>query len=132
MELIELFLHEGVLPESIIVAHTFLNPDQSYQHDLAQSGVYLIQDGPGRIKYYPESQTIMQIEKFLSDGFEGQLLFAGDCSKASYWKAFGGGPGFSYILSRFIPRLKKAGIPNSAIQAMLIDNPARAFCFGLT
>lgn len=131
IELIEILFQEGVPPESIIVAHTFLNPDPSYQHEIAQSGIYLIQDGPGRVKYYPESKTIQQIERFLSDGFGKQLLLASDCSKASYWKALGGGPGLTYILSKFVPRLTNAGIPEPAIQAMLIDNPARAFssCF---
>lgn len=127
LELLDLLFREGVGPESILIAHTFLNPDPTYQQELAQAGVFLIQDGPGRIKYYPESQTVAQIEAFLSSGFGGQLLLAGDCSRASYWKSYGGGPGYSYILSRFVPRLKRAGIPEVAIRQMLVDNPVRAF-----
>ncbi len=127
LELVEELSKQDVAPESVIVGHTFLNPDPGYQRAMAETGVYLIQDGPGRIKYFPESNTIEQIERFLSDGFGGQLLFGSDSSKASYWKACGGGPGHSYILDKFIPRLHAAGIPETATNVMLVDNAARAF-----
>ncbi len=127
LELVAELSKQGVDPEAVIIGHTFLNPDPGYQRAMAETGVYLIQDGPGRVKYYPESNTVEQIERFLSDGFGGQLLFASDSSKASYWKACGGGPGHSYILDKFIPRLHKAGIPESATNAMLLDNAAKAF-----
>lgn len=126
-ELVKLLTGENVEPESIIVAHTFHNPDPWYQSDIAQTGIYLVQDGPGRIKYFPESNTIEQIERFLADGFGDQLLFAGDHSRRSYWKSYGGGPGFDYILNSFIPKLVRLGIAESAIRQMLVDNPARAF-----
>src|SRR5262249_52555058 len=127
LELVEILSRERVEPEAVIVAHTFHNPDPFYQRDIAQTGIYLVQDGPGRVKYFPESNTISQIERFLADGFGGQLLFAGDHSRRSYWKAYDGGPGFDYIPSSFVPKLIRAGIPESAVRAMLVDNAARAF-----
>lgn len=126
LELVKLLASENVAPGSIIVAHTFHNPDPVYQRDIAQTGIYLIQDGPGRIKYFPESITIAQIERFLADGFGGQLLLAGDHSRRSSWRSYGGGPGFDYLLKSFVPRLHQTGIPESATRAMLIDNAARA------
>lgn len=126
LQLIDSLSKFNVDPEAITLAHTFLNPDPIYQHDLAETGAYLVQDGPGRVKYFPESNTIDQIIRFLEDGFGDQLLFAGDHSKRSYWKAWGGGMGFDYILSSFVPRLHRAGIPVEVTQAMLVDNAARA------
>lgn len=126
-ELVELLAGEGVQPESIIVAHTFHNPDPWYQRDIAQTGIYLVQDGPGRVKYFPESNTIEQIERFLEDGFADQLLFAGDHSRRSGWTSYGRGLGFDYILKSFIPKLIRTGIPESAIRAMVNENAARAF-----
>ncbi|MFP6837554.1 MAG: hypothetical protein VB948_15775 [Pseudomonadales bacterium] len=126
LELIDYLAKFKVDPEAIMLAHTFLNPDPVYQHDLAQTGAYLIQDGPGRVKYFPESNTIDQIRRFVEDGFRGQLLFAGDHSKRSYWKAWGGGMGFDYIPATFVPRLHRAGIPPEVTNAMLVDNAARA------
>ena len=126
-ELVEILTTEQVAPESVIVAHTFHNPDPGYQRDMAQTGIYLVQDGPGRAKYFPESNTVEQIARFLTDGFGDQLLFAGDHSRRSYWKSYGGGPGFDYIQRSFIPKLVRAGIPEAAISKMLVDNAARAF-----
>ncbi|MEE2783585.1 MAG: hypothetical protein VYE04_09505 [Pseudomonadota bacterium] len=126
LELVDILSKLNVEPESVMLAHTFLNPDPIYQYDLADTGAYLIQDGPGRVKYYPESNTVDQIMRFLSDGFGDQLLFAGDHSKRSYWKAWGGGMGFDYILTSFVPRLHRAGISQEVTQAMLVDNAARA------
>jgi phosphotriesterase-related protein len=126
LELVERLRAEQVQPESVLVAHTFHNPDPYYQRDMAQTGIYLIQDGPGRVHYAPESDTISQIERFLSDGFADRLLLAGDHSKRSYWTAYGGGPGFDYGLATFVRRLHRLGIPESVTRAMTVENPARA------
>jgi len=126
MELIDILTRLNVDPEAIMLAHTFLNPDPFYQRDLADTGVYLIQDGPGRVKYFPESNTIDQILQFLSDGFGDQLLFAGDHSKRSYWKTWGGGMGFDYILNTFVPRLHRLGVAEDDTHAMLVANAGRA------
>ncbi|MGD9853699.1 MAG: phosphotriesterase [Planctomycetaceae bacterium] len=127
LELVDLLVQERVDPEAVIVAHTFHNPDPVYQRDIAQTGIYLVQDGPGRIKYCPESNTVEQIERFLADGFGDRLLLAGDHSRRSYWTSYGGGPGFDYLQRSFVPRMLQAGIPESAVRAMLVDNAARAF-----
>ena len=127
LELVDILVQERVAPSSILVSHTFLNPDPGYQHDIAQTGIYLVQDGPGRVKYFPESNTIHQIQRFVEDGFEDQLLLAGDHSRRSYFRTYGGGPGFDYILSTFVPRLHKMGIPEGITRKMLVDNAANAF-----
>jgi predicted metal-dependent phosphotriesterase family hydrolase len=35
----------------------------------------------------------------------------------------------AYIFEQFIPRLRKEGFPAQQIDAILVDNPARAFAF---
>jgi len=126
IELIEILKSEGVEPNHIIISHTFRNPDLDYQRELAKTGVYLVQDGPSRVKYYPESMSIETILKMLEWGHGSQLLLAGDMARRSYWPTFGGGPGFTYILEKFIPRLKKLGVSEKEIEDMLINNPRKA------
>jgi phosphotriesterase-related protein len=116
----------GVDPSAIMLGHTFLDPDPVYQHDLAQTGAYLIQDGPGRMKYFPESNTVEQIRRFVEAGFLDQLLFAGDHSKRTYWKSFDGWMGFDYILTHFVPLLHRSGIGEDVTHAMLVGNAAKA------
>mgnify|MGYP003951776549 CR=1 FL=1 len=126
LEIVEYLARLGVAPNAIMLAHTFLDPDPAYQHDLAQTGAYLIQDGPGRVKYFPESNTVEQIRRFVEGGFMDQLLFAGDHSKRVYWKSFDGWMGFEYILTQFVPLLHRSGIDEDVTRKMLVDNAAKA------
>ncbi len=126
IELIKILRSEGVEPNRIMISHTFRNPDLDYQRDLARTGVYLVQDGPSRVKYYPESMSIETILKMLEWGYGSQLLLAGDMARRSYWPTFGGGPGFTYILEKFISRLKQFGVSEKEIEYMLINNARKA------
>lgn len=42
-------------------------------------------------------------------------------------RAFGGGPGFDYILSSFVPRMHRYGVPLAVTQKMLVHNASSAF-----
>jgi phosphotriesterase-related protein len=46
----------------------------------------------------------------------------------SYWLS-GGGHGYSYILTHFIPLLKAQGVSDTAIDALLVGNPRRVLGF---
>lgn len=126
IELVEILKSNGVKPENVIISHTFRNPDLGYQKELAETGVYLVQDGPSRVKYFPESMSIETILKMLEWGHGNQLLLAGDMARRSYWPTLGGGPGFTYVLKKFIPRLRKIGVSEKDIENMLINNAREA------
>lgn len=38
-------------------------------------------------------------------GYQKRILLCGDMARQSYLTSFGGGPGFGYILTSFLPRL---------------------------
>ena len=38
-----------------------------------------------------------------------------------------GGVGYAHVLKHFVPRLRRHGVPEAAISAMLIDNPRSIF-----
>jgi len=119
----------GVAPSHIVLSHMDRNPDWRLHRDIAQTGAFLEYDGPGRVKYFPESTIIDLISKMFEIGMGGQILLGGDTAQRSYWKANGGATGIAYILERFIPRLRREGFQEQQISAMLVDNPARAFAF---
>ncbi len=126
IELMESLQKEGVPTDAISLAHILLNPDLEYLKEIAAAGTYLILDGPGKTHYAPDSQIVHLVEGLVAAGFQDRLMLAADHSKNSYWKSYGGGPGFDYVFSRFVPRLRETGIPESAISAMLSENAARA------
>jgi phosphotriesterase-related protein len=126
---LELLAKHGASPAHVVLSHMDRNPDWKLHRDLAQMGAFLEYDGPGRIKYLPENAVMDLISKMFELGLGSQILLGGDTARRSYWKANGGSTGMAYIFEQFIPRLRKEGFPAQQIDAILVDNPARAFAF---
>jgi phosphotriesterase-related protein len=129
LEQVKVLGDAGVLPEHIVLSHMDRNPDPYLHRELAQSGAFLEYDGPGRVKYAPESTLIALMRSMFEANLGGQILLGGDTARRSYWKAYGGGPGIAYTLEHFVPRLRKEGFAEQQIEQVLIENPARAFGF---
>lgn len=60
-------------------------------------------------------------------GYQKHITLGCDAGKKSYQKAYGAGTGFDYDLTVFVPRLREEGIPEDALEDMLVNNPARLF-----
>lgn len=116
----------GVPADAVILGHIDHNPDPGLLLELADRGAYLICDMPGRIKYAPDSQTLNLLTALVEAGHTDRILFGSDLARRSYWTNYGGGPGLSYLLTTFLPRLHAAGLDDLATRA-LVTNPARAF-----
>ncbi|HUY15723.1 MAG TPA: phosphotriesterase-related protein [Terriglobia bacterium] len=117
----------GVPASAVLVGHLDRLPDLAYHKEVGGTGSYVIYDGPSRAKYGPDSQVVELIKGMLSAGYGKQILLGSDMARASYLRAYGGGPGLDYILSRFLPRLREEGITQEVIEDIMICNPARAF-----
>jgi predicted metal-dependent phosphotriesterase family hydrolase len=122
---LDLLARAGVPANAIIVGHIDHNPDAELLAEIASRGAYLGFDMPGRIKYGPESQTIALMADLAERGLADRLLLAGDLARRSYWPAHGGGPGLDYLLTVFVPRLRRAGLGDVA-DAALVHNPKAA------
>lgn len=129
LEQVTLLTRQAVSPEHIIIGHLDRKLEWPYVLDVAQTGVYLGFDQISKEKYYPDQSRIDMISKLIEHGFGRQVLLSGDLARRSYWTSHGGSPGFTYILERFIPELKKAGVSDHHIETLLIHNPARALSF---
>ena len=124
--IIDLLTREGVKPERIILAHLDRNPDLELHSEVAARGVTLEYDTPGRIKYRPDSQLIDLIEAMAAAGHKDKVLLGLDLGQRDYFRAYGGGPGLTYLMGAFVPRLRKR-IGEEAVQGILVANAARAF-----
>jgi predicted metal-dependent phosphotriesterase family hydrolase len=129
LEQIELLHSHGVRPEHIIISHADRNPDWFVHRDVAQTGAFVQYDCMGRVKYFPESTIVELIRKMFDLSLGSQILLGGDNARRSYWKSYGGGPGVSYILRSFLPRLKREGFPDEHIAQLSTHNAAGAFAF---
>jgi 5-phospho-D-xylono-1,4-lactonase len=125
MEMLDILEEEGVDLSKVAVGHSDRNADPYYHLQLAKRGAYVQFDGPGKIKYYPDSTRVKLIKNLLEHEYGRQLLISGDMGRQSYLHAYGGGPGFSYILKKFVPRLLDEGLDQEQVDELFVQTPAR-------
>jgi phosphotriesterase-related protein len=125
---VEALTSRGVPPSSIIVGHIDKNVDPYVHRELASMGVFLEYDSPARLKYGPDADAVSLIRSAAEGGYADHVLLGMDLARRSYYPSYGGGPGLTYLLTRFIPRLGAEGLGEVA-EGIMIDNPARAFAF---
>lgn len=124
-ELLDILEEEQVDLTKVAVGHSDRNADPYYHLQLAKRGAYVQFDGVSKIKYYPDSTRVGLIKNMIENGYVKQLLISADMGRQAYLHAYGGGPGFEYILKKFIPRLLEEGISQADINTIFVDNPAR-------
>jgi phosphotriesterase-related protein len=131
LEQIELLRSQHVDPHRVVIGHIDRLLDWEYHLNIARTGAYLGFDQISKEKYAPDSQRIQFILNLVAAGFGKQILFSGDFAKRSYWPSYqtGGGPGLTYILWRFLPWLRFAGLSEEAIKDIMVYNPATALSF---
>jgi predicted metal-dependent phosphotriesterase family hydrolase len=125
-EIVELLVNAGVPADQIVLAHMDRNPDPELHEELCARGVFLEYDTIGRIKYRPDSDLLRLIEQLVARDCGGNLLLGLDLGRRDYFRAYDGGPGMRYLMTRFVPRLERSIGPLET-QRILVDNPARAY-----
>ena len=133
LEQLALLKEEGADLSRVCIGHMDRNPDLWLYREILRHGVFLGIDQISKVKYMTEEARIHIIIQLIRMGYGQQVLLGGDLARRSYLTAFGGGPGFSYIPKKFIPRLvrqmREDGFTNreteNAVQDLLINNPRR-------
>lgn len=112
-----------------------MNPslmDVDYQTSLADRGACLEYDMIGLDYYFAnelsqspsDAENSRAIAHLVDQGYADRLLLSHDVFLKMMLTRHGGN-GYAYILHHFIPRLIRDGVPRSAIDQMMIENPAR-------
>jgi len=92
---------------------------------LARTGVFLGYDCIGKEQYQPDADRLRFILRLVETGHGRQVLLAGDMARRRYLGAWGGGPGYGFILGQFLGRLRAAGLADADADALVVANPAR-------
>lgn len=122
------------------IRHTVLchlNPswfDTEYQFALARRGAILEYDMVGMDFWYAdqgvqcpsEDENARAIKGLIDAGFGSQLVLSQDVFLKMMLTRYGGF-GYAYIQRHFLPRLRRHGVADSAIAALMVDNPRRVF-----
>ncbi len=126
---------EGGALRHTILCH--MNPsgaDVEYQTSLARRGAFIEYDMLGMDYWYADQQVqcpsdednARAIKGLVEAGFCDRLLLSQDVFLKMMLTHYGGF-GYAYVLRHFVPRLRRHGVGDESIQAMLVDNPRRIF-----
>jgi len=129
LEQLRVLKEENVDLHKVAFIHMDQNLDLWYYRKVLESGAYIEFDGPSKVKYHSDELRIKYLNKLIEEGFEDQILISGDMGRRSYLKAYGGGPGLTFIITQFIPRLKESGWDDNLINKIFIKNPAKYLAF---
>lgn len=127
IEQIEIVEDEGLDLERLIIAHVDRIPDLWYHRKMLEKGVYVIYDGPGKAKYYPDSMRVELLRQLVKDGYGDKIMLSNDMGRRSHHKVYGYGPGFNWIKERFLPRLLEEDFTQETLRKFMYDNPERAY-----
>jgi 5-phospho-D-xylono-1,4-lactonase len=125
-EIVDVLEGAGATPDRILLAHMDRNPDPELHAEIAARGVTLEYDTVGRVKYRPDSDLLDLIERVVAAGHGERIVLGMDLGTRDYYRAYEGGPGMRYLMTTFVPRLRRR-IGDAATDAILVGNPARVF-----
>ncbi|HZA00113.1 MAG TPA: hypothetical protein VE575_15235 [Acidimicrobiales bacterium] len=126
LEQVEALTALGVPADAIMVSHVDRNLDHGLHAELARTGAYLVYDGVSRDKYHTVDEVIDLIEIACAGGGRDRVLLGLDLALRSYRRSYGGSPGMTFVLDRFLPALRARGVDATAIHRFGWDNPSRA------
>lgn len=120
---------EGVDPAALIWVHAHLEPDAALHEHVARDGGWVEFDGlaPETIEQHVEFLAAMR-----DAGHLDRVLVSHDAG----WYAVGepGGGAFrpyTTVVDGLVPALRDAGWKDGEVDAVLVDNPGRAFAIGV-
>ncbi len=125
-EIVDLLEATGVSTDRIALAHMDRNPDVELHAEIASRGVTLEYDTLGRTKYHPDSTLLDLIGAMVGAGHGDRLMLGCDLGRRDYFRSWGGGPGLAYLLTTFVPRLRRR-IGDAATDTILVATPARFY-----
>ena len=127
-DIVDLLESVGARPDRIALAHLDRNPDWELHAEIAARGVTLEYDTVGRTKYHPDSVVLDLIENVAAAGHLDRIVLGLDLGSKDYLRAYDGGPGMRYLMTAFVPRLRRR-LGEDGTTRILVVNPARLYAF---
>lgn len=130
LSLIEWFRRRGVAPGRLLICHLDrTNPDADYHRQVLRTGCTLCYDSIHRYKYVSDAQELALLRTVLDAGFSQQLVLSLDTTNQRLRAYHSPDMGLDYILTEYIPMLRRAGISEMQLLDMCRNNAARILEF---
>ncbi len=126
MEQLDVLEQEGVSPARVIIGHMDRRLDPAYLRELLARGAWVSFDQIGKPAYGPDEPKAELLVQLVADGYGGKLLVSLDLARQSLLPSYGGSPGWTYLLDRFVLLLMDAGMSALDVRRLLVENPGTA------
>ncbi len=114
---------EGGDPSRFVVVHASAEPDFERHLEMARRGAYVEYDDVGAA---PDGPNVERVVRLIEAGYVRQLLLSQDvCGWLVGEPGGGDGRRFAYLLTDFLPALRRAGVSERDVQTILVENPRR-------
>ena len=128
VEQVEWLTRHGGHAEHIALSHVDKVVDRGYQRELWATGAYVEYDGAFRWGDAPNG-TLQLLEWAAEDGRLGQVVLGLDAARQGYWTAYGGSPGWAFLLGGFAHQMRERGLGDREQWELFVANPARLYAF---
>jgi len=119
----------GANPKRIIFCHMDRKVmPLEYYRTVLDKGVTLEFDTIGRFKYHDDASEGKLVMELIDAGYEEQLLFSLDTTRARLIAYNPDGIGLTYIIKTFLPMMKAAGMNDAQIAKITHTNLMKVFC----
>ena len=122
---LDILREEGVDPRRVIIGHSDMVLEPEYHLALARRGAFVQFDTIDGDSDYDNRLRVDFILNLMRAGFADRILLSQDICLRSQFKTYGG-IGYDFLVTRFLPLLRQAGLAEDDIQQLIVDNPRRA------
>lgn len=125
MARLNLLKSHGILPSAFIwVRHAQDEKDRSFHRRAGEAGAWIEFDGISSDTVDPNISLIHGMRRA---GYLRHLLISQDAMGFPLGEDRGGYcPGFTFLFSEFLPRLRKSGVAENETRTLTVENPRRA------
>jgi phosphotriesterase-related protein len=114
--------------DRISLSHVDKVKDRGYHRELLATGAFVVYDQAFRWGDRA-NVTLDLLEAAVADARADRIMLGMDAARQGYYRAFGGAPGLSYLLTSFSDEMDARGIGPEIRRRFFVDNPARAYAF---
>lgn len=140
LQILDILEEEGLPLDRVVICHMdqskWLGGSMEHQREIAKRGAYVEFDLFGHELYFPEAEDAQPsdvdraeyVAELVEDGYGDKLLLSHDVFLKHLLRTYGG-HGYAHILTNVLPILDGAGVPDTAVEGILKENPQRMLTF---
>lgn len=133
LEQVAIFKEEGVDLNRVVIGHSGDTTDLDYLQELIDEGVYIGMDRFGFDGILSFQDRVETVAKLCARGLADRMVLSHDASCHNAWidnevrEALAPNLRFDHLFNDVLPALRTAGVTQTQLDTMLVENPVRVF-----